>query len=357
MGAAGRVLGLLLVVSVVVAAVLAAFWVYGVGSLGDRRNSGAHGPATNGTPAEPYSVISYTSSVDGAPLTYREWVPPTYSANRSTAFLLFLHGQTDQSDNGCGEFDNRSGGISMLNAALAQGWLAGSLCTRTGDGWYVNSPYSGPQETDVLDAIAHERAIRNVSSVYLVGFSMGTSGALNIADHHPGLVAGVGVIEACPDEFMTIDYLLASAQAGKLYGFEAASGGPLPSDGGYARGLAYYLSSFRFFPQNMTGVRLYVVEGGMDITCPNNVSTFGFQQGNNTVLNATCLVAAAEEEPSGCTTPFAGLSDAHARLVFEPLGHHSIDNVYGPDLVGYLAGDEPDGTYWAAPGEPPGPAP
>src|SRR5271170_2707323 len=119
----------------------------------------------NGTVDTSYQVVDYTSSVDGTPLTYAVWEPPGYTPTGTYTFLLFLHGV--ESTNECTNVPDFAGGASMIDAANAAGWIVGSLCTRVADGWYVNSAATGPEETDVLDAIAHEKNVTHISSVYL----------------------------------------------------------------------------------------------------------------------------------------------------------------------------------------------
>ncbi len=311
----------------------------------------------SGPPPPPFDIQNYTSSVDQAALTYFEWLPTGYSASDSYPFLLFLHGQVGHTDPGCEELDNHGSGANTLAAGIAAGFLVGAICTRTGNGWYVNSPFTGPQETDVLDAIAHEKSVRHVASVYLLGFSMGTVGTLSIATHHPGLLAGLGVVEPCPDYFQIIGYSIATNQPNAFAGFETTTNGLLPSAGGQALAETYYLSAFRFFPQNLTGLHVYVVDGGKDTVCPNNVRTWGFQEGNNTFLNSTCLIVASQNEPAGCTTPLAALPGAHVRFVYDPIGGHSLANLNGGDFIAYLTDQVADGTFWASGGATPTPPP
>ncbi|MCI4336030.1 MAG: hypothetical protein L3K17_02380 [Thermoplasmata archaeon] len=316
--------------------------------------------ASNGTVGSNASVIDYTSSVDGHPLSYSMWYPPHYTASGTYTFLLFLHGV--ESTNVCSNVPTYAGGASMINAANAAGWLVGSLCTRVTDGWYVNSPSTGPEETDVLDAIAHEKNLTHVAAVYLVGMSMGSDGALSIATDHPSLFAGVGAVATCADFFEEAAYYL-HAHAVLPPGFAQVAGTAptvLPAPGSIGAGLEYHLSAFRFYPQNLSAVRIYVVAGGADQTCIDNTEYWPWMQANNTVLASSCVVASAE--PTDCSTPIASLAGSHpgqfeCRFVYEPLAPHTFDQLNGTDLVSFFQGNVAPGTYAASLGDTPSPDP
>jgi poly(3-hydroxybutyrate) depolymerase len=315
---------------------------------------------SNGTVNTSYQTIDYTSSVDGKQLSYAVWDPTDYTPSGSYVFLLFLHGV--ESTNECTNVPDYTGGASMINAANGAGWIVGSLCTRVTDGWYVNSPSTGPEETDVLDAIAHEKNVTHVTAVYLVGMSMGSNGALSIATNHPGLFAGVGAVAACPDMFEETSYY-DSVHGVLPPGFGAVTGGaapPAPGSVGY--GIEYHISAFRFYPQNLSSLRIYVVAGGDDQTCVNNGAFWPWLQANDTVLTSSCNVAATTREPAGCSTPIATLADDHpgeydCRYVYEPSSPHTFDQLDGYDLIDFFEGSVGSGTYTASLGGTPSPDP
>lgn len=348
----GRAAVLVLIVVLVVVALFATYYYFG---WGPARGSGGASPpgGSNGTVNATEATIDYVSSVDGHPLSYGVWYPPHYSPSGSYAFLLFLHGV--ESTNVCDNVPSFGSGASMINAANAAGWVVGSLCTRVTNGWYVNSPYTGPEETDVLDAIAHERNLTHITSVYLVGMSMGSDGALSIATNHPGLFAGVAAVAACPDNFEENDYYLHDHGA-LVPGFAQVAGtgpGQLPAAGSVGAGMEYHLSAFRFYPQNLSALRIYVVAGGNDQTCVNNAAFWPWLQANDTVITSSCNVAAVASEPSGCSTPIASLAAAHpgafqCRFVYEPTAPHTFDQLDGTDLVAFFQGTVGPGSYEAA---------
>src|SRR5580658_7837529 len=108
----------------------------------------------------PGTNISYTSSVDGFRLSYLEWLPAGYTASQSYPLAVFLHGI--HSSNGF--IEGGAGGIndisySLTSNASSAGFILISLNTRLLDGFYINSPCGGPEEQDVLDAIAHEESL------------------------------------------------------------------------------------------------------------------------------------------------------------------------------------------------------
>ena len=322
------------------------------------------GPGSGAAPTPPsshgaldlrsaYRTVYYASSVDGTNLSYYEWLPAAYNASHAYPLAVYLHGLGYSGS----ELLLLTEGTNAIANASRDGFLLISINTRTSDGFYVNSPYSGPQEQDVIDAIHHEEAIRdvNASAVYLFGSSMGTMGAWSIAGHHPGLVRGIGAVAECPETFMAVYY---HALIGQSLSYLTTTGGYAPNQSAYALAQTYYLDSARYYPQNYSNVTLYAVQGGADDRCPNNPHLFGYQQSNNTFLNSTCLVLANWSQPANCQTPFANLSRAHPgeyrwRFVYEPTGIHSLNDLNPEDMFEFWLGQEPAGLYCAVMGTTP----
>lgn len=349
-------------VVLVVVAGFAALYALDPTAFSPRSTGGGPAGPANGSVNSTQAVIDYDSSVDGRPLSYVVWYPPHYVASGTYPFLLFLHGV--EGTNLCDNVPSFQGGASMINAANEAGWVVGSLCTRVSDGWYVNSPNTGPEETDVLDAIAHEKNVTHVSAVYLVGMSMGSDGALSIATNHPSLFAGVGAVAACPDNFEENAYYL-HAHGSLVPGFAQVAGvapATLPPAGSAGVGMEYHLSAFRFYPQNLSALKIYVVAGGDDQTCVNGASFWPWLQANDTVLTSSCDVASTASEPTGCSTPIASLAAAHpgefdCRFVYEATAPHTFDQLDGGDLIGFFEGNVGAGTYVASLGGTPAPDP
>jgi len=349
------------VVALLVVAGLVGVLEFAPGLLTGSHAAGRGGPGpTNGSVNATNGTIAFTSSVDGHPLSYAIWYPPNYDAQASHTFVLFLHGV--ESSNECANVPSYTGGASLINAATGAGWVVGSMCTRVADGWYVNSPSTGPEETDVLDAIAHEKTLTHVTDVYLVGMSMGSDGALSIATNHPGLVAGVAAVATCADFYEEAAYY-SHAHGVLPPGFAQVAGvgpGVFPEAGSVGFGLEYHLSAFRFYPENLSATRLYIVAGGEDQTCIDNTQFWPWMQANNTVLTASCNVAAASFEPNDCSTPIASLAASHSgeflcRFVYEPASPHTFDQLNGADLVAFFEGQVGTGTFNAPVGGTPTP--
>ena len=310
-------------------------------------------PVTSGSPLgspDAYQIVNYESSVDQTRLSYLEWLPAQFNSSRTYPLAVFLHGLGYDAS----ELLLLSGGLEAIQNASANGFLLISIQTRTPAGAYVNSPYTGPEEQDVLDAISHEESIRhvNASAVYLFGSSMGTMGAYSIAGHHPGLIRGIGAIAECPESFMGgyFHYLIGVGAS-----ILSTTDGLLPNQSAQALGLFYYMDATRYFPQNLSHVLIYASQGGDDDRCPNNPHLFGYQQSNNTFLNSTCLIVANWSQPANCQTPFSRLSqefpgDYRWRYIYEPWGDHSLNDLNSADMFAFRPGAASPGLYCATEG-------
>ncbi|MCI4331508.1 MAG: hypothetical protein L3K19_06645 [Thermoplasmata archaeon] len=297
------------------------------------------------------TTIYYSSSVDGWNLSYEETLPSPFNSSRTYPLAIELHGLT-------GETVPIWGGIAnyvvptTAQAAVNDGMILIDPCTRTGSGWYINSNYTGPQEQDILDALSHEQSIRHIGAVDLFGESMGSIGTLEIGLDHPHLFHGLGAIVSFSDFFETYAYLNQSSLVSWITPYMLLpTGGQYPGSSAYARGIFAHLSSLRFHPENLSGVRLYVANGAQDILSSNNLSLWPYQQENNTLVNRTCLVVAALGEPAGCTLPLATLAALHPskysyRYIFEPNGPHDYRVMNASDMFAYFLGLRPGGTYW-----------
>ena len=293
------------------------------------------------------ATIDYASSVDGFPLSYSEWLPAGYDANQSYPMAVYLHHIGDGSgQTKAGGFPNDLGpdpaGVPVINAASSNGFVLIAPNTRTGSGFYINSNYTGPQEQDVLDAVAHEESLRSISKVYLFGFSMGAIGTYSVGLHHPTMFAGLGVIASAPDTFEAIAHLESNAQANAKAGNAIQSlltitHGQWPNQSAYAQQLISYLSVARFDAGAFANLPVYAVQGSDDPVLPNNPFVWPYQQANFTYLTSSCVVAAQLAEPANCTTPLATLHAAHPsqylwRFVYCQGGGHSLAIVNAADM-------------------------
>jgi|GEM_PF-753196 len=330
--------------------------------------------------------VNYSSSVDGWPLSYSEWLPAGFDPTVAHPLVVFLHGQ--QATTGTwvagglpadilgylGEQSTNGKSARALVAALANASdVLIAPNSRSGAGWYVDSPCGGPQQQDLMDAIVHEEAVRNVSAVYLVGVSMGTEGVLYTAALHPGLVQGIGLVTPVTDLFEDVAYrefLAATQNASDPWAYDSIQAkarlfcGVLPGTGNASEAsvaLVYqHISPLRFDPEAFAAMRVYVVAGGEDDRTPNNVSIWSpWMNANNTFVNSTCNVAASLGEPANCSQPLGALHLADPqhyafRFVYEPNGGHGLTALNASDLLAFWTGAAAGG-YYLAHGDPPGP--
>ena len=311
-----------------------------------------------GANSSPVTNISYNSSADGFPLSYAEELPAHFVARHSYPLLVYLHGKGKDSvwtpggsGNGLSNYlSNRNPSGQELRSIVANashfGFIIIAPSPRTSEGFYTNSSCGGPQEQDTLDAIAAEEALRHISSVYLLGFSMGSTGALSLAGHHPGQFAGVAVTGTITDTFEDYAY-----HPGNATGYLTMTCGQTPSPTNTsADALMAYLSVARLVPTNFSSTHVWVSSGGQDSSATNNLRYWPFLQVNDTFYNSSCLAATAYGEPTGCTTPFLNLSLAHpgqyhVRSVYEALGVHALSQLSARDMFEYFLGTVGDGCY------------
>jgi pimeloyl-ACP methyl ester carboxylesterase len=303
--------------------------------------------------------VSYKSSVDGFPLSYAEVLPAGYTNSTAWPLLVYMHGEGTSSNwvrggagNGLTNYLKQASeqGLtlrSMVANASADGFLIIAPSPRSAEGFYTNSVCGGPGQQDTMDAILHEEALRNISSIYLIGFSMGSLAALSFAGHYPGLVKGVAVSGTITDAFQETNY-----HPKQTDGLNTLVCGHLPSTGNLTSISLYaYLSVLRLDPQNFSGIKVWMSAGGKDSNAPNNPAIFkNFLMANDTMLTYTCSVAKTENEPANCTMPLANLTAAQPsnfsyRFVYEPLGQHLIDQFDMADVFDYWLGTVGAGCY------------
>jgi pimeloyl-ACP methyl ester carboxylesterase len=298
----------------------------------------------------PSDNVSYNSSVDGFHLSYLEWLPAGFSPSTRYPLAVFLHGVgTDNTwvEGGVGGLVDVT--PSLVDNASAYGFILIAINTRSSDGFYLNSPCGGPQQQDVLDAITHEEGLREISQVYLIGFSMGSLGSFALAGHHPGLISGIATAGTITDIYETIAYnrLTRSDPTGLYY----AECGDYPSPQNTSVDAAWtYLSVLRFHPQNFSGIPLFATGGGEDTRAPNNFAEWDYANVNNTFVNSTCVVASALGEPANCTVPFVDLSaqdpSAYRWLdLYEPDATHSTNQLPGDAVFSFFLNRTAGGYY------------
>jgi S-formylglutathione hydrolase FrmB len=296
------------------------------------------------------STVDYSSSVDGFPLSYSEVLPAGYLMSEQYPLLVELHGidvtlSTPMPGGYPTALDNET-----MNETSAAGFILIVPNTRTDDGFYVDSLYTGPQAQDILDAIATEKTLRLIGAVYLYGFSMGSMGALSIGLQHPGEFAGIGSIATFSDIYQLYEYQVETHSDPLNDALLNLTGGLLPNASSYAAQIFDELSELRQHPELTKGIRMYLVSGGEDDLAPDNTTLWPYLQGNDTALQTTCLVAFEIGEPENCTLPLAALNAVDPtnfsyRFVYEWNGIHSYRQVNVTDMLKFFLGEAPSGPY------------
>lgn len=339
----------------------------------DRAAPGAGVAHPHGGPYENYSLIDYNTSTLPIELSYYEWLPAGYSSSRTYPLVVLLHGIQGEgpswtvtgikSEVVSDIQNNTQDGAALralLNASIADGYLLITINERTGSGWYANSVCGGPQENDTLDAIAYEESLRHVGRVYLLGFSMGATGAFALAATHPGMFSGIAAAGTITDAYQAMAYRLtnqhstdanytwANMSYHTMVGFTC--GHPPDLANATTDAVYDYLSVARLDPYALATTPLYVVSGGADNRAPDDGIGNPFYQTNNTFVNSTCLVAL--DEPASCTIPFAALhnstpSEYAFREIYEPSATGSYAQWNASDVFGWFNGAEPSGFYIA----------
>ncbi len=318
-------------------------------------------PSTSaGRPIAPAAVtVNYTSSVDAFPLSYSEILPAGYSSSVRYPLAVEMHGiSLTESTPMPGGYPT---GVDLGTATAASdaGYILIVPNTRTGDGFYIDSPYTGPQAQDIQDAIQSEKSLRLVGSVYLFGFSMGGMGSLSIGLQHPSEFAGLAAIATFSDIYQLYDYQVARGSIGLNGALLAVAGDQLPNASAFSHQVFDELAELRAHSELTRGLRMYLASGGNDPTAPNNPAFWPYLQANNSALQTTCLVSASLTEPPNCTLPLAALHAADPtnfsyRFVYEPNGPHDYQLLNATDMFRFFSGQAPDGPYV---GQYPTPAP
>ncbi len=324
-------------------------------------------PPLNGPYA--HHPVNYTATTDGWPLSYEEWLPLGFQPAQSYSLAVYLHGMQ-----GAGPW--QPGGVkseiiaivdndttyegtalrAMMVTATNNSFILITPNTRTGAGFYVNSECGGAQQQDLLDAIVHEKLVHHILRTYLIGFSMGSIGALSLSASHPKMFAGVAVAGTMTDGFSALAYRAANQHStsqswanASYHTMLAFTCGNAPGGGNATVDSIYqYLSLARLKPFALNLTPLYVVSGGLDNRAPNSASFDAYFQVNNTFVNSTCRTYPGE--PGNCTTPLAALHESNMsqyrfRNIYEPQAGHTYGQFNATDLFAWFGGRVPTGFY------------
>ncbi|HYK93580.1 MAG TPA: hypothetical protein VEY07_06020 [Thermoplasmata archaeon] len=311
--------------------------------------------------------LAYNSTADGWPLSYTEFLPSPFDPGVPHPLAVYLHGMQSTGPKWV------AGGVpsdflSLRNSTQNDGQAIRGLLanasqngfilivpnTRTGDGFYTNTPCGGPQAQDIVDAVAAERSLRLVSAVYLIGFSMGSEGAFVLAATHPGLFSGIAVGGSNLDMFAALAYRLQAAQHGQawarpsLAAAETGTCGTAPGKDPMMDGYYALESVGRLYPKALADVRIWISAGGADNRVPNNPRTYSYLQVNNSFVNTSCLTFPGE--PAGCTTTYWALHNQSPgqfpfRFVWQQHAAHSPGQLLARDIFAWFAGTVPWGFY------------
>ena len=314
-------------------------------------------------PPPTYKTVNYNSSVDRFPLSYEIYLPAGFSATKSYPLSVYLHGlmgtiNATHRGGYLADLPGSTWGNKIAAAASLAGYILVTPNTRMVDGFYFNSKYTGPQEQDILDAIADVRSHQHISGLYLFGQSMGSIGTYSIGLNHPGMFKGLGIINDCGDVYAA-SYWRILQQVPSMGVIKLVTGGSFPNQSAYAQGVYYHLSASRYYPANLSGVRLYEVNGGADTLCPVVASIWSqYQQGNNTLVTSTCSTITQFQQPASCTTPVRTLAALYPSLYqyrydYVAKGGHAPAILNPTDLYAYWSGKVPGGLVCGASGGPP----
>jgi pimeloyl-ACP methyl ester carboxylesterase len=314
-----------------------------------------------------YTNVSYRASTDGWQLSYDEWLPAHFNASATYPLVVFFHGignSTRPVPGGANIWASEVNGTTLdasteralLQNASRVGDIFMVLNTRTSADFFANTRCGGPQLQDALDAIAHEKALRHIGALYLMGFSMGSMGVLEIAGHHLLPVAGVALAGPGTDLFEA--YAWSNSTGGvatstnPAYELVHDTCHTYPGTRSQVTSLLSWMSVARFDPQNFSNISMWVSAGGRDTGLPDNSAYWPYLQMNDTWESSTCRVASAYGEPANCTTTFFALHRAHPseydwRSVYEATAVHSIGQFDARDVFNWWAGLVSGGIYHA----------
>jgi len=223
------------------------------------------------------TVVTYTSSVDGAVLDYLEYLPAGYNPALAYPVAILLHGAGGslyQYDTSAWHSAADSHGyiLAMAHARTLPGYGASRLS------FFMNGVLV-PAEQDVLDLIpvVTARHLIHPDRIYLGGYSMGGVGSLNIASLNPGVFAAAAPGAPMSDLFQQWDY----SPSAPPPNFATLFGGP------YSQTVAlktyYYENSPRFLLPNLMHTPLRIVHGISDTTIPNSTAIWPYMESRHIV--------------------------------------------------------------------------
>jgi hypothetical protein len=345
-------------------------------------DSVGHG-AQSGTDPFLYNTVPFTTTINSTTLAYEEWLPPAFDNASTYPLMVFLQGSagestvwtaggvTSQIILDLNETDWEGTDLQdIIRTGTADGYIIITVNERTGAGFFANSlgvcaannrtVGGGPQENDTLNAIESERSRHRIGQIFLLGFNMGSAGALALAASNPGMFASVATAGTITDVFSAFFYRQANLDStnSDLNWTNASYATMLnftchvtPSPTNTSVDAIYdYLSPLRLDPTAFANVPLYVVSGGLDARAPNDAEWSDYLNVNDTFVESTCQTFPGE--PANCTIPLAALHRAHPteykfRDIYEPSAGDTYGQFNATDVFAWFAGTAPEGFYQA----------
>ena len=131
--------------------------------------------------------LGYPCPVDGTEQAYRLYVPRGYDPAQPSALVLALHGSGGNENSFFDDVAHYPAEDGLKAAAEQHNVLAACPSARG------NTNYRGLGEVAVLSVLANvqQRYAVDPDRIYVIGHSMGGTGATDLALHHPGLFAAV----------------------------------------------------------------------------------------------------------------------------------------------------------------------
>jgi hypothetical protein len=307
-----------------------------------------HGPGVDGrSHFTPFVTnVTFVSTVDAWPLSYLEALPAGYSNGTGASLVVFLPGLGGSTANVSGGTGATTWSAAFQANASTFGFIALSVNTRSAAGYYTNTPCGGPQATDIVDAIASEKRRQHVTATYLVGFSGGSAAALALtANHELGTISGIATAGTITDMSQVLDFLGTSSSRYNQWVTNECGHAPNSSNHRSAGDLLN-LSAFRYHPENLSGVRLFLAAGGADTNAPSNYSEWAYSNLNSTTRLASCQATTDFGLPANCTKPLVNLTRTQPwAAAYELKSGHQESQLPYQSVFNFWIGKRTDGFY------------
>lgn len=290
-----------------------------------------------GDPSPGSQTFAYVSSVDGAPMTSKLWIPAGFDPlGAPTALVVHLHG---------------GGGLGNINPTMQseldeRGWigiapdgrewgLAQIGCTWNTSAAYVDNPNPdvGAGEQDIFDAIAwvQQNFPVDPDRIYLAGGSMGGRGTYAIGLKNPDFFAAISPFDPAIDM-----YEIFARRPEPCVCKEGMVGGR-PDDSPFVDTM-YSITSGRFLIENAFNLPVFHGHGTLDAVANNNPAVAPFLHGWHITTDASWSAAH--------TTPVTLAEFGNSCLTDESVLPIVMGFGHTPTLA-ELAANEPEGYDWA----------